>query len=243
MKNAILIIGVLWFVPHGAAMAQGPAELRPEPERIVSPTTAPDAELEPPPKLKPPTSAAEGPDAVLAELRALRAEVAWLQFTLDQLAEEFGVLPKGSVEGAPPPEPPSREDPAKPKPIPSQPLGARTDVDVPCQVVAEWGRMPEDAAKLGPQVASLKGMVCVVSEDIGADALVALGKQLRESFDSYDNINIDVFDDLNAAHTFANTNADEGGHRVLTVAKHPRTGYDMIIVRQNGQVTEIPAGR
>ena len=58
-------------------------------------------------------------------------------------------------------------------------------------VLGQWGRTPEEARSLGPNVSSLRGMVGVV-ETGGTDAdLLALARKIRKELSGYDNINID----------------------------------------------------
>ena len=55
-----------------------------------------------------------------------------------------------------------------------------------------------------------------------------------------ENINIDVFDDVEAARRFAETNSMEGGRRVLNVSRHPATNRDVIALIRPEGTTVIP---
>ncbi len=106
--------------------------------------------------------------------------------------------------------------------------------------LSEWGRTPEEAAKLGDGATSLKGMVCVVPKGYNQDDLLALGRQLHNTLAAYDNINIEVFDDVAAARVFVEKNVDPLGHRVMSISKHRRSGRDAILLFRGDTVAEIP---
>jgi len=134
-------------------------------------------------------------------------------------------------------------------PEPVEPSGVQTQLPpisavatsqsdpVQYQIVKEWGRTPEEAASL--KASSLKGMVCVVPKSTSEEALAALGKTLRAQFDEYDNLTIDVFDDLDAAQAYLNSNAPPGEHRVLTVSRHRGTQQDAVVLFRGG--VAVPA--
>lgn len=107
-------------------------------------------------------------------------------------------------------------------------------------VVSTWGRTPDEAASLGEDVASLKGMVCVVAPNPEPEALLALGRELRFAFDDYENINIEVFDDVEAARLFVERNADPSWRRVMTISRHRRSGRDLILLVDGNNVREVP---
>ncbi len=108
------------------------------------------------------------------------------------------------------------------------------------ETVAEWGRTPEEASASGPKTASLKGMIIVVPEGSATEDLVALGRELRNKHDAYDNINIEVFDQREAAETFKGRNVVSSAHRVLSISKHAASGRDKIVLLQGDQPTEVP---
>lgn len=105
--------------------------------------------------------------------------------------------------------------------------------------VKEWGRTPEEAAKRGPDVPSLKGMVGVVPSDSAADDLKELGLKLRREYQEYDNINIEVFNDKDAARAFAETQAMDKAHRVLSVSKHASSGRDAVLLYEGEREVDI----
>ena len=106
--------------------------------------------------------------------------------------------------------------------------------------LSEWGRTPEEAAELGDGTLSLKGAVGVVPAGGTRETLVALGRELRAGLGGYDNVNIEVFDDVASARAFIDTNASPGRHRVLTVSKHLRSGRDVILLYSEDDIEEIP---
>jgi len=110
--------------------------------------------------------------------------------------------------------------------------------EVDCQVVAEMGRTPEEAAALGDGVPSLKGMICCVPPDVGEEYLAALGRTIRAQLDPYDNINVEVFDDLDAARSFHEKHVAQPKHRVLSISRHRASGRD-VILRVRGDDTEV----
>ena len=108
------------------------------------------------------------------------------------------------------------------------------------KVVKEWGREPDVAAQRGPNVASLKGMISAVPEGTPDEDLKALGRRLRKQFDSYDNINIEVFEGIEAAERYAKTGRGSADQRVLSVSKYPATNRDVILLIRKGLTTEVP---
>jgi len=118
-------------------------------------------------------------------------------------------------------------------PVPSQ-----FTHEVDCEVMAEWGRTPEEAAALGGDVASLKGMVCCVPPHVDDQYLAALGRTIRSQLDPYDNINVEVFDDPDAARSFHEKHVAQPEHRVLSISKHGASGRD-VILRIRGESTEV----
>ncbi|MCP4645457.1 MAG: hypothetical protein GY851_33750 [bacterium] len=107
-------------------------------------------------------------------------------------------------------------------------------------VVKEWGRTPEQASDLGADVPSLKGMICVVPPGLTEAMLTAVAGQLRVDCDAFDNINIVVFDDPDAARAYAESNQDSTAHRVLRISRERASGHDEIARVQGDRVTAIP---
>ena len=107
-------------------------------------------------------------------------------------------------------------------------------------VVAEWGRTPEEAAEFGPEVTSLKGMICVVPAGAGEKDLIDLGWHLRSECKGFDNINIEVFDDIEAAESYEETNIIPPEHHVMGVSKHRSSGRDILLLFSNGVAQEFP---
>jgi len=136
--------------------------------------------------------------------------------------------PAGGVDAAP-----GASSALEGAPVPSQ-----FTEQVDCEVVAEWGRTPEEAAALGGDVASLKGMVCFVPSNVDAQYLAALGRTIRSQLDPYDNINVEVFDDPDAARSFHENHVAQPEHRVLSVSKHAASGRDVILCISGG-ATEV----
>lgn len=108
-------------------------------------------------------------------------------------------------------------------------------------VVKEWGRTPEEAARFDGE--ALKGMVLAVP-DWSTDAdLASLGVELREQFDGYGNINIEVFDSLAAAQEFAAEGRTQlAEDRVLNISRYETGGRDLILLIRGDEVTEIVPG-
>ncbi len=107
------------------------------------------------------------------------------------------------------------------------------------EIVAEWGRSPEDAKGATTPVTSLKGMICHVVPGASDEALAALGRSLRKKYDEYDNINIEVFDSEKAAVEYKR-GKPPGDHRVLSISKHKETNRDVILLIRGEFVQEIP---
>jgi hypothetical protein len=107
------------------------------------------------------------------------------------------------------------------------------------KVVQEWGRSPEAAKSLGDKVSTLKGIVAAVPAGAERGGLEQLGRDLRAKFDSYDNINFEIFDDENAAKQYAERQVSNPEHRVLSVSKQKSSGRDVILVFQGGKQYEV----
>lgn len=145
-----------------------------------------------------------------------------------ELIEELLRGPAGAVDT-----PPGSSSGLEGAPVPS-PFTHEVD----WEVVAQWGRTPEEAAALDGDVASLKGMICYVPPHVDDQYLTALGRTIRSQLDPYDNINVEVFDDPDAARSFHENHVAQPRHRVLSISKHAASGRD-VILRIRGDSTEV----
>ena len=211
---------------------------------------------------------AGAPEAAIAdELAALRSDVARMQAMLDLVLDEFVISLKNennrlreeletlqhaleareTMELAPfpsialPGAPQTLSAPAVPEMPPAYDAVAvpAPGESIRYAVIKEWGRNTEEAARLN-NASTLKGMICAVPPQASDDQLAELGRWLRSEYDAYENINIDVFDDVDAARRFAETNSMEGGRRVLNVSRHPATNRDAIVLIRPDGTTVIP---
>lgn len=107
-------------------------------------------------------------------------------------------------------------------------------------IVTEWGRSPEVVAELPRNVSSLFGLVAVVAPGMPPDEVEALGKALRQTYNAYDNINIQIFDDFEAAKNYADLDTSSPEHLILTVSKHKNSKWDSILRFTNGVPVEVP---
>jgi hypothetical protein len=161
-----------------------------------------------------------------------------LDDVLNQMAAEapLNIPPEVVDQTAPyPAEPPA----AQPAPLPAgevPPLAA----DFAFSVVSEWGRSPEQVETLPGNVASLKGLVGVVPKGSSEQDLIALGRDLRQQYETYDNINIEVFDNAEAAKNYADRSAVNADARVLSISKHKDSGRDVILMNSGGVTREVP---
>lgn len=112
-------------------------------------------------------------------------------------------------------------------------------VELTLEVVDEWGRTSEDAAALGNQASTLKGMVGLVPEGGARADLEQLGQDLRAQYAEYDNINIEVFDNREAAERFKESQTASPAHRVLSISKHAASGRDTIVVFIDGMAIAV----
>jgi len=107
-------------------------------------------------------------------------------------------------------------------------------------VVSEWGRSPQVAASLPGGVASLIGLALAVPQGMPEAELKQLGKDLRENYNAYDNINIEVFDDVAAARQFANEGKTDSARRVMSISKFKHSGRDSLVLYRNGKAVTAP---
>jgi hypothetical protein len=105
--------------------------------------------------------------------------------------------------------------------------------------LAEWGRTPEEAVARGGDTTSLKGMIIVVPPDMDESALAELGRKLRKDFDAYDNINIELFNEVNAAQAFADTNRMSEHRHVLSISRHKPSGRDEVMLMRDGKPSPV----
>lgn len=106
-------------------------------------------------------------------------------------------------------------------------------------VIVEWGRTPEKAAAAGPDVQSLQGMICVIPSGTDEADLVGLGQQFQREYEAYDNINIQVFNDMEAAQAYAQTNSQEKGAPVLKVSRYRASGLNTVEVLRDGAYVAV----
>lgn len=106
-------------------------------------------------------------------------------------------------------------------------------------VVSEWGRSPEVAARLEGNVSSLVGMAVSVRTGMSEENLKSIGRHLRKTYAQYDNMNIEIFDDLEAAQQFADYGTIKGDRRVMSISKHRHSERDVILLYRNGHSIEV----
>ena len=114
------------------------------------------------------------------------------------------------------------------------------------EVISQWGRSPEEAAALSgkdtdKKATSLLGMVCVIAPGAQDENLSALARSLREQCEIYDNVNIEVFDDVESARAFNENKGANPQHRVLSISKHKASNRDVILLIKDGKTVEIPS--
>lgn len=170
---------------------------------------------------------------ILTELNELRSSMERLELRLDILMHQFD----GTGDSPAPSEAPA-DAPAEPSPAEEsapQPTGEFT-----YDIIKEWGRTPELAAKLGKDISTLIGRVIVVPPWSSDEQLIELGKELRDECADYDNINIEVFDDRVSALQFAESGvAADATRRVMTVSKYGDTGRDIILLIRGETTTTV----
>ncbi len=107
-------------------------------------------------------------------------------------------------------------------------------------VVSEWGRSPEVAKSLPGAVASLIGLAIAVEPGTPEAELKRLGEELRQNYEAYDNINIEIFDEVGAARRFADQGKSDPGHRVMSISKFKHSGRDSVVVYRDGRPVASP---
>lgn len=108
-------------------------------------------------------------------------------------------------------------------------------------VIEEWGRDPDAVAQLGGNAPTLKGVVGTVPRGSAREDIEALGRELRAQYATYDNINIEIFDDPVAAQTYADSQTMDAERRVLSISKYAATDRDAMTYYENGESMELPA--
>ena len=231
----------------------------PAPDPISAEVTAAPAPAAAPATATPPETRATT-EQLEAELCALRDDMRMLQSTLDlmvnkimadlreeneQLREEVrrlnalrGVQGMSDINAVPRPgrsaiDQALSEPPAAP-PAPPPPPFKFT-------IVREWGRSAEEAQKLGGDTQSLKGLIGVVPAGSLRADVEKLARDLRNKYDGYDNINVEVFDDPVTAQAFAANRTADPEHRVLSVSRHKASNRDAIVILTNGKGEMISA--
>jgi hypothetical protein len=107
------------------------------------------------------------------------------------------------------------------------------------RVMKEWGRSPEATAAMPGSVASLKGMSVYVTPGTRDGDLENLARQLHADYADYDNVNIEIFDDPDAARDFADTGRASPRHRVGSISRHRKSGRDKILLFTDGSAREV----
>ena len=117
--------------------------------------------------------------------------------------------------------------------------GPRSAASGSYTIVSEWGRSPEVAAELPGNVSSLVGLAVAVAPGMDSNELEALGRQLRSTYDAYDNINIQVFDNIQAAKNYAELGKSDPVYLVLSISKHKHSERDKTIRFEDGRAIEV----
>lgn len=120
------------------------------------------------------------------------------------------------------------------------PATAKSPQPFSFQVVEEWGRTPEEIASAKLKASSLKGIIGLVPVDSADDDLINLGRSLHEQYAAYDNVNIEVFDDTEAAHAYRGKYVAPPKHRVLSISKHKATNRDVILLIRDEKAVMVP---
>jgi hypothetical protein len=209
------------------------------------------------------TSKADAPDydALKTEIAELRAEVKRLQETVDltvayvvgdlheenrrlreEVARAYSTTPEAPGTARDELQSKLSELGIPPSALPSDsPAVDMLDYgDKGYLVVKEWGRSPEDVASLGANVPSLKGLICAVPQKLSDADYSELGRRIRQEFDAYDNIVIDVFTGESAAQAYAEKNIRSTAYNVLSIQKDGKSGTDHILLHRNGVTVDVP---
>ena len=209
------------------------------------------------------THAAPGPtpevEALQSDISVIKQDLKLLQETLDLIVnrmmadlekenaqlrdevrrlQEYGPAPGGMVDGGFVPRPGAEvfEELAQESLAEQAPAGPPPFTWEP---VEEWGRDPETATKA--KVNSLKGMVVLVPPGSLREDIENLARELRSEYEAYDNINIEFFDEIEAARSYADRQVADPNHRILSISKHKASGRDKILfIGGQQEAQEVP---
>jgi len=107
-------------------------------------------------------------------------------------------------------------------------------------VVDEWGRSPEVVAELGGNATTLIGIAGLVPPRSAKADVTALLQQLRADYDGYDNINIEIFDSMAAAKSFAERQVVDSNHHVGSISRHKASNRDVILYLGGTEPEALP---
>lgn len=113
--------------------------------------------------------------------------------------------------------------------------------DAQYAIIAEWGRTPEAASARGDDTTSMFGMIAVVSPQTSEEEVIALGHELREEYANYDNVNVSIFTDTQAAETYSKSNSLKDGVPLLRISKFRKTGEDAVYLNKDGADIDVTA--
>lgn len=251
--TCLAVIGLLSI--NGESVAQKKKEKEPAPK---PPLDVLDSEID---KLgDPATTPASAQDKeVQKQLDELREKMQRMEEQLtqktdaiEQLEDENEKLRQalrlrfgGSGDGLPPVPIPNREliESILKEPAPFAERKETANPASPAEeytVVSEWGRSPEVAKSLPGNVASLIGLALAVPSGMSETALKQLGQDLRTNYKVYDNINIEVFDDVAAARRFADEGKTDAAHRMMSISKFKHSGRDSMVIYRDGRAVNVP---
>ena len=107
-------------------------------------------------------------------------------------------------------------------------------------IVDEWGRSPEVAAELGADASTLIGVAGLVPPRSAKTDVLALLRELRATYEPYDNINIEIFDSEAAARAYAERQVADPDHHVASISRHKASGRDVMIFLGGEQPETVP---
>ncbi len=122
----------------------------------------------------------------------------------------------------------------KPAKVPAKPQPFKFEI------VDEWGRTPEEVASNNHKAASLKGIIGVVPTDSSDEDLSNLGRSLHEQYAAFDNVNIEVFDNIEAARAYKGKYIAPPKHRVLSISKHKASNRDVVLLIRDDTAVAVP---
>lgn len=196
---------------------------------------------------------------VLEELSQLRATVSRLEATVDEITQTLirdledenrrlrralGLRYGGGESGLPDVPMPDRDllervlRERMTSQAPSTPEA--TLGNEPFTIIREWGRSPDLVAAIGGGARSLKGAVLAIPRRPSDGELAQLGREIREQYPGYDNLNIDVFVGEAAAQDYLDDGGAHGPDHVLTISRHKDSGADTILIVRGNQTEEVP---